>query len=77
MDSITIILITYLASIIALVGGVMWLVRKVKLDQKRRQQAIVKMAKEKEELTQVNGLKDQLLAEKDKVLGKYREILKI
>jgi hypothetical protein len=74
MDSITLILILFITTNVVLVVGVMWLVRKMKLDQKRRQQKLLKLAKDKEELRQVSILQDQIIAEKDKLIDKYKQI---
>jgi hypothetical protein len=74
MDSITLILILFITTNVVLVVGVMWLVRKMKLDQKRRQQKLLTLAKDKEELRQVSILQDQIIAEKDKLIDKYKQI---
>jgi hypothetical protein len=62
MDITTTIIIAFIAFNVTLVALVTWFVPKAKLYQKRRQQTLIKLAKEKEEVSQVNGLKDQLLA---------------
>jgi hypothetical protein len=51
-----------------LVCGIMWVVRKVKMDQRKRQDRMVEQAKLNTELREIN-------AQKDKLLDSYRDLI--
>lgn len=68
MDKFTIIVISFVVFNVGLVIGIMWVVRKVKLDQVARQNRVVNLAKEVHDLTNVIELKDSLLK-------KYRTLI--
>jgi hypothetical protein len=68
MDKFTIIVISFIAFNVGLVTAIMWYVRKVKLDQIKRQGRVVNLAKRNEDLT-------ELLRTKDSLLDKYRHLV--
>jgi hypothetical protein len=77
MDKFQIIIIAFVAFNIVLVIGVMWVVRYMKLDQKRRQKKLVELAIDKDKAERVSELKSEIIEEKEKTLEKYREYIKL
>jgi hypothetical protein len=67
-NHVTLVVICTIVFNAVLVVGIMAVVRKAKLDQRKRQERMVEQAKLTSELKDLN-------AQKDKLLDSYREIL--